>query len=281
MYSFILSAILISGCFSQGTDLNSQKEVKEEIVNEESHIYKKWQFKIDNKNAEGIGYKIYTDDESIGVKSICIEGEYAYITDVYHTSIKQININTGEIKSSKSLSPLPADNAGIWLRDIAVFNDKIYAPADRDTIYVFSKELNLLQSIPVKNRKKKYIEKINPDGIEIFFDNYESTDSADEITLLFVDKKGEVSTIKKKIPKEEINQNQSQTAIQGKPYKTYIKNGKNYFECEYGTVELENPIPEIREYGASNFNFNASALVYFDSTPNEFTLYVYKYKSGK
>lgn len=270
IYNVIILLMFFIGCSSH------QGDMAHDTIQKQSTSFKKWVFKVDNNNSNSIGYKIYTDDESIGVKGICIDGDYVYITDVYHTNIKRINTSTGEIKSSKSLSVLPADDAGVWLRELAVFNDKIYAPADRDTIYVFSKDLSLLQSIPVKNREKKYIESIDTNGIEIFFNNYESTGKAGEITLLFVNKKGEVSTIKKQIQKEEEKQ-QSETTIQGKPFKTYTKNGKDYFECEYGTIELKTPIPEIKEYGALNLNFNSSTLVYFNSTPTEFILYVYEY----
>lgn len=234
--------------------------------------YEKWVFKINNKNSENIGYKIYTDDESIGVKALYPDGEYVYITDVYHTNIKRININTGEMKSSKSLSPLPADESGIWLRDLAVFNNKIYAPSDRDTIYVFSTELNKLQSIPV-NRDRKYIERVNQNEIEIYLNSNQLPDKTIEKTLLSVNKKGDISTIKKQI----LIQEYTKRTIQGKPFKTYTKNGKNYFECEYGTIELKTPIPVIKEYGTGNFNFNSTTLVYYNSTPTEFTLYVYQY----
>ncbi len=274
MYSLILSVILITSCLNQKSDLNTYSTVVKNETIKEGNFYKKWSFKIDNENAESIGYKIYTDDESIGIKSICIEGEYIYVTDVYHTSIKQININTGEMKSSKSLSSLPADESGIWLRDIAVFNDKIYVTADRNMIYVFSKDLNLLQSIPT-SKGRKNIESVGQNAIEIFLKDEQLPDKSIEKTLLSIDEKGNVSTIKKQIPIQEHTKKQLQ--LQGKEYKTYTKSDKNYFECEYGTIELKNPIPEIKEYGAGNLNFNSTTLVYYNSTPTEFTLYVYKY----
>ena len=93
-----------------------------------------------------------------------------------------------------------------------------------------------------------------------------------------INKEGKILTIKKLIPIKEYTKQLEQRQVQGKSFKIYTKNGKNYFECEYGIIELKTPIPEIKEYDSvENFNFNSNTLVYFDSTPMEFTLYVYGY----
>jgi hypothetical protein len=275
-YSYITLLFMLSSCSATISEKRTGSIGINDTV-KEIKTFKKWTFKVNNKDFEKIGYKIYTDDQSIGVKALYPEGEYVYITDVYHTNIKQINVNTGEMKSSKSLSPLPADESGIWLRDIAVFNNKIYAPADRDTTYIYSKELKLLQSIPT-SRGNKYIESVGQNEIKIYLNSNQLPDMTIEKTLLSINKEGTVSTIKKDIPIEERTKQLEQRQVQDKPFKTYTKNGKNYFECEYGIIELKTSIPEIKEYDCvENFNFNSNTLVYFDSTPTEFTLYVYKY----
>jgi hypothetical protein len=239
-------------------------------------LIKKWIFKVNNADPLQIGYKTYTDDESIGVKGICVDGEYAYITDVYHTSIKRINITTGELLSSKPLSNLPSDKSGIWLREISVFNNKIYVTSDMSSIYVFSLELELIQSIPVLKGRKK-IESINEKNIEILLYENQLADKSIEKTLFSIDKNGDTSTIKRQMPIQEYKKVLSQKRVQGKSFQEYSKNNRYYLKNEYCIIELSNPIPDINTYDARNLNFDFTSLVFFDSTPAEFTLCVYKY----
>jgi hypothetical protein len=239
-------------------------------------LIKKWVFKVNNADPGQIGYKTYTDDESIGVKAICVDGEYAYIADVYHTSVKRINITTGELLSSKPLSNLPSDESGIWLRDISIFNNKIYVTSDMSSIYVFSLDLELLQMISVLKGRKN-IESINENNIEIFLYDNQLADKSIEKTLLSIDKNGDTATIKKQTSIQEYKKLLSQERVQGKPFQVYTKNSRSYFKNEYGIIELSNQVPDIKTYDVRNLNFNLSSLVFFDSTPTEFTLYVYKY----
>lgn len=234
--------------------------------------FKKWVFKVNNSDDESIGYKIYTDDESIGVKSICVDSDYVYITDVYHTNIKLINIVTGELKSSKTLANLPPDESGIWLWDIAVFNNKVYVTTNGTSIYVFSQELQLVEEITVRYGKN-HIENVSKSTIEIFVGG-EQIQNDTNSNILLINENGHKTKLLKKSQKS----NNSQVYVHGKPYKTFVKDGKNYFQNQCGIVVLEEPIPGIKEYsGAESINFNSTTLVYFDSTPTEFTLYVYKY----
>lgn len=238
-------------------------------------LFNKWIFKVNNNNPRQIGYKTYTDDESIGVKGICVDGEFAYISDVYHTCIKRINITTGELLSSKPLSNLPSDKSGIWLRDVTVFNNKIYVTSDMSLIYVFSLDLELIQSIPVLNGRKN-IESIDEKSIEILLFDNQLADKSIEKTLFLIDKNGDTSTIKRQTPILEYQKILSQKRVQGKSFQKYSRNNKYYFKNEYCIIELSNPIPDIKNYDASNLNFNFKTLVFFDSNPEEFTLYVYK-----
>lgn len=238
-------------------------------------LLKKWIFKVNNDNPRQIGYKTYTDDESIGVKGICVDGEFAYISDVYHTCIKRINITTGELLSSKPLSNLPSDKSGIWLRDVTVFNNKIYVTSDMSLIYVFSLDLELIQSIPVLNGRKN-IESIDEKSIEILLFDNQLADKSIEKTLFLIDKNGDTSTVKRQTPILEYQKILSQKRVQGKSFQKYSTNNKYYFKNEYCIIELSNPIPDIKTYDASNLNFNFKTLVFFDSNPEEFTLYIYK-----
>lgn len=238
-------------------------------------LLKKWIFKVNNDNPRQIGYKTYTDDESIGVKGICVDGEFAYISDVYHTCIKRINITTGELLSSKPLSNLPSDKSGIWLRDVTVFNNKIYVTSDMSLIYVFSLDLELIQSIPVLNGRKN-IESIDEKSIEILLFDNQLADKSIEKTLFLIDKNGDTSTIKRQTPILEYQKILSQKRVQGKSFQKYSTNNTYYFKNEYCIIQLSNPIPDIKTYDASNLNFNFKTLVFFDSNPEEFTLYIYK-----
>lgn len=251
----IIILLLFAGCSSQQEE---KTKVPNDTIQRQVISFNKWVFKIDNENPDNIGYKVYTDDESIGVKGIYPADDYVYITDVYHTNIKRINIKTGELVSSKCLASKPADESGIWLRDIAMLDNNIYVTSDRDSIYVFNLELKYLYAISTE-KGRKHFEKVTQDFLLVN-------------NLLRINKNGNVTKVK------EAADNVLRETVQGKEFKKYEKEGKYYFQSQYGAIELKYPIPKIQAYsGAENFNFNSSTLVYFNSTPTEFILYVYEY----
>jgi hypothetical protein len=81
------------------------------------------------------------------------------------------------------------------------------------------------------------------------------------------------------VEKKDISINKKYEDLQchGKKYTIYTKSNRTYFSSEYATIELKTPVPHITNYGAFNIDYNSSTLVYFDSTPTQFVLYVYQW----
>jgi len=169
-----------------------------------NYDYKMWTFKVNNEDSNNIGYEEYKEDESIGPKSLVVCGNYVYITDVYHSNIKEVNITTGEMRSSKRyLSKTTSGNfSRSWFRDIAIFNDKIYVTTDKDSIFCFSKKLSLLQSIPTL-KGDKHIFSIEENELLVYLNDHQLPNHSVQIELLSINKDGQSLNVKKQISIED------------------------------------------------------------------------------
>lgn len=251
-----------------------EKNDSSSIDTSKTCLYKTYSFNVKNSSVDSFGFELYIDDESTGAKSLSIDSDFVYITDAYHSEVKKININTGEIVSSRNNSPNYLQSFKQF-NDIIVFNDNVLIPA-YDSLYTFSKQLKLLNSIKIQ-RGEKYIERVDSDKLFIYINDHQLSDLSTEYEYLVVDKANSVSTIKENISIGDYEKKSKIKKIQGKNYDIYSNEGKTYFRCEYGTIELKTMVPEIKHYAARNLNFNKSTLVFFDSTPKKLTLYVYRW----
>jgi hypothetical protein len=253
---------------------DSLSDVKRYVV-----LCKKLSYNINNKDFNSIGYQAWEEDESIGVKSLCLYGNYIYITDVYHSSVKRIDINTGEMKTSESVrKDNPQEPNTAWFRDIGIFNGNVYVVTDRNTIYSFDLNLKALQSFsyPEPGLSAKYIFSISKDSLCTWEDKNELKDHSRQFKLFCINKANYGKEMNYVIPETKYFSYLDNRYLKGRRYKIFKKDGKSFFQSKYGIVQLD--IPTIDKYDAYNIDFNESGVYFFDSKPTKFTLYIYKYK---
>jgi len=238
--------------------------------------YSKIELLVNNEDVNSLGYKIWEEDEDVGVKSVCIDSGFIYLTDVYHNNIKKININDKSMVSSPSLSGLSLDESSLWLRDLVVFYEKIYVTSDRDRIYILGKDLKYQKAIK-SNKGRKTIFKVNSDSLLIYLDDKQLANKNIKYDLLFIRKTGQSSMISKTISLDEYQEKKTLKERAGKEYRLYSVQSKNFIETQYGIIELKEEIKPIEDYGAYNIDFTDNFLVYFESTPTRLILHIYEY----
>jgi len=239
----MLSFLLASACSSQDYQLVST-----------------YTFPINNDRPNCFGHQP-AHDFDVGPTAIALDGQYVYIVDTYHANIKRIDLDSGVVITSDKISTLKQP----WLRDVAVFNDKVYVTSDLDSIYVLSKNLRPLTSVYV-GKEQKYFSKVSQDTLEIYFN------LTNKILKITPDHR----IVAFEQPRQRYIQSPGKTP-RGKRYHEFDEKGKQYIRTPYGVVELT---PTFREtfmrYDASPVDFDAEKLVYFVLKDSALVLYLYK-----
>lgn len=258
---------------------NWNKSVNKKLLSENDLIReikacKEYDFKVDNHKSECFGYEYWEEDEDVGVKAITLNGEYAYLVDVYHTNVKRINLHNGSVSSSLPLRQASASKSGVWLRDIAIFNDRIYVTSDRGQIYLFDLDLKIVDSIPTEVGVMIFFQN-TLDSLVVYLGSKQLPDLSLEYDLLVIEKENKVSSIKKRVSLSDYTSKESD--VFGKKYRRYAEGGKNFLKTEYGVFLLKSAIQPITEYSARNIDFTSNQVVYFYMTPSEITINICSY----
>lgn len=240
-------------------------------------------FKVDNKDsgATQFGYFAAQNDAHVGVRGIALEGQYVYLSDTWHKSIKKVDIQKGEIVASKTLN---ARNK-FTLADVTVFNDKLFVITDDTVVFVLDKNLTLLNTLSVPQDYNKNLGEYKP----IYWQTQDTlilhpelehgeqlSDFRIPVKLIYIDKNNRVTSEIKILKPNEFYDKRNY--IKGKSYKEFQQDEKYYFKTDYGNLPLPSAIPALKRYGAINFDFNENTLVYFDMDSTKFELTVIKYK---
>jgi hypothetical protein len=235
-------------------------------------LYKEYTFSCSNSDYRCFGYEIWEGDENVGVKSICLDENNAYLTDVYHNNIKKINIEDGKITSSLPLLDTPPSISGVWLRDIAIFDYKLYVTSDIDSIYVFNKDLILIETIAsFKGRKTFY--RVTDDSLYVYLNSTQMPDKNISVDLQLIKKIDSKKRMNLIIPIHKYKGNPLLKDNQGNSYQVV----DNCILTMYGKLQLNTPLYEIAEYSARNMDFTKSHLAFFTTNQFSLSLYVYKY----
>lgn len=275
VFIVFITSVLLQAC--QNIDgANSNSKTFDTSIYRSIKSFNVYEFKINNQNINEIGYQTWDDDEHVGVKGISIEKQFVYLTDVYHNNIKRINIETGELFSSEIIDSIAGDDL-IWLRDLTYFNNKIYVTSDRSKVYILNKDLSKEGEITTIV-SRKYIFNQSEDSLKIFLKNEQKKDLTMQVDLLLVTNDNQTKNISENVSLEKYKTSLEALSVNGKPYEVFSKDGKEYIRAEFGLLELKSKIPEITNYDCSNVQFTKNVLVYFESTPEKFILYVYKLK---
>lgn len=218
-------------------------------------------FRVDNSKPEAIGYinnhSGPEPDWDIAIQSIYLDGNQAFLVDQYHGNVKRIDLLTGQMISSDKVSTRPYP----WIRDVAVFHDKVYVSDDFDSIFVFNKDLSRALAFSICSRSPKFFIAITPQMLDVYVQLKDTIAHIDTMNQIVGYEDGHLYPY---------------DLAHGKKYEICTKNGKQYFKADNIDLELTKPIPDLTCcYDAINVDFNSRYLVYFDANEKEFTLYVY------
>jgi hypothetical protein len=115
-----------------------------------NYTYTKLSFPVNNEDSNSFGYKTFENDNDVTIASICLDDDYIYLLDQFHSNVKKINISNKNIETSKKISDLKYP----WLLDIIIFNNKIYVTNTLRSIFVLDKKMNHIRTIESKERGK-------------------------------------------------------------------------------------------------------------------------------
>lgn len=234
--------------------------------------------KVNNKNIESIGYKVWQEDENEGVKSICLTQKYIYLTDVFHNNIKKVEILTGLVESSQRIPAIGNHyDEKVWLRDITVFNKEIYVTSDLGYLFVFGMDLNLKDKIEIGTVGQFYFFSQTVDKLEVFLRNKQNTDLTMNLELLNISKNGDFNRSNMTM---ELNDFQSRSLnyySKGKEIK--LLNDNKTIISKYWSMKVVDPINTTSEYDSFNIDYSENKLAYFNSTQDELFLRIYEIRT--
>jgi len=275
---FFYLIMFLSDANSQILNMDERKGKDLETISTQTFI-----FKVDNKDSSftQFGYFATGNDAHTGVRGIAFDEEYVYLSDTWHKSVKKVDIQKGEIVANKRLN---ARNK-FTLADITVFNDNLYVITDDTVVFILDKNLTLLNTLSVPQDYNKNLGERKP----IYWQTQDTlilhpelehgkqlSDFRIPVKLIYIDKNNRITSEIKLLKPNEYPLIRGY--IKGKKYEILKQDGKYYFITEYGKLPLQSDIPTLKRYGAINFDFNESTLVYFDMDSSKFVLTVIRYK---
>ena len=236
----------------------------------------KYEYQVNNEDVNQFGYQVWEGDEDTGTKTIAIDDNHAYLVDTYHNAVKKIDLSNGEIVANESLDTLPAPKTRVWLRDIAVFKDRLYVTSDEGVVYSFSKDLEVIDTFEAPMANTTFY-KANSDSLLIYYDSEQAEDLAITKTFGYVDDRYNFSTITKRYSIKDYKSTFDRLQILGKDYEIKQIKEKAILKNDFGLYEFKVDIPTIRAYAARNLDFNKDRIVFFDTAPQKLTLYSFEY----
>jgi hypothetical protein len=271
--SIVLLFLFSPICHSQNSQKVFDKSAKViTYTTLETKLYKKFSFPCNNSDYKCFGYEVWEDDEDVGVKSISLDENNAYLTDVYHNNIKKVNIEDGTITSSIPIRNTPPSKSGLWLRDITIFNNKLYVTSDIDSIYVFDKDLTLIETIASYKGTKTFY-RVTNDSLFIYLNSRQMPNKTILFDLQLITKTDSKKRINLTIPINKYKENSLLKDVQGNSYQIT----DNYILTKYGKLLLNTPLYEITGYIARNIDFKKDELAFYITNQSTLRLYVYKY----
>jgi hypothetical protein len=223
--------------------------------------------KLSYRDSQEIGLPESSNHE-IGPNRLRIYGEDILFIDQYFSRIVKVNLSTNIVHKSFSFSQkLNKDysfSPHIW--DVIQFQNKIYVCSRLDSIFVFDKDLNYINSIKVGDAEEKY-----------FFKNDRNS------FILYLENKDKVFTI-------DSNQNLEQFEIKDRRlisevHSTYLGDKYNVdslqVKTKYGIILLNEPIQNItlHQYQCENIAFDSLRFSHFsiDREKMEMKIYLYEW----
>jgi hypothetical protein len=246
---------LISSCGAGEEGLDS----KQNVILKEAN-YTKLSFPVNNESIDSIGYEEYDDGPDIGITSMIIYQNYAYLIDKFHGNVKRINLTSGEIITSEVLNL----NHQPWINDAVVFHQQLLVLSDLDTCYKLSLDLMHKEFFLLKSGDK-FFTKINQsphiynlltqECVKLDF-NHELSVNEDSCSMPDIWSKSNLI----------------------KPYKCVSAEKNRFIVFLNNKIQLQTDFPDkLLRYEARNMDFDENRLTYFEYSENRFIIHVYTY----
>lgn len=281
-----LHSFVLSSC--QGTtksDQVSTSDVKNnvELITENKGFKpiksaQVFRYRINNADSKQFGFLSVQEDQSIGVRSVVLYGDFVFVSDPLHGNIKKIDLKDGKITSVSQ--QLDVNNS---LRALTVFNNILYVLTDDANIFLLDFTLNKTEELFVPKYKwVKDVFKQTENELILFRPIEDVTQQADKSMKVKLVKIDRANTIKKDSlvwSYDEYNKSAyAATNIRGQQYNYLSEGGKHFVVNEYGKFELKEKLPSTHKYyDSKNIDFSVDKLVYYNVTPDEVILTVYEY----
>lgn len=260
---------------SNKTFISENKELKAIKL---AQVFK---YKYDNSNAKKFGFLYLSDEQSIGVKGVCLYNEYAYLTDPLHGNVKKVNLKNGEIVGASSRL-----NKNFNLTKLTVFNDLVYVLTDDEIIYILDLNLNNANNLLTPNyRWEKDFFKQTDEELSLYRpidDVVQLKDKRMKIHILDIDKNNNISTDSIVWSFDKYNNSGYGSKlynIRGKEY-NFTKDDANaeLLTIDFGKFELKKSLPTTFQYYESkNIDFTSNRIIFYEITKEELIINVYNY----
>jgi hypothetical protein len=279
---FVVSALY--SCQFENTATANNQKLNNTVTKTVENIkplksVKSYRFNIDNNNLNSFGFLLIEEDQSIGVRSIVLHGDYLYISDPFHGNIKKMRISDGELSSSLKL------DSNYKIREITVFNNFLYVFTDDTKCYSLDLDLNIKAELTIpKYRWVKDIFKQTQKELMIYRPIEDVIQLADKSTRLKIVKIGQDNSISKDSLTLTYEQFESSAYspkanhIRGIKY-DYVANGnKTTLTNQYGVFELKEKLSNTAKfYDSKNIDFTESKIAHFSVTNNEVIIAIYEF----
>ena len=223
-FLFSVTLLFFSACDRRGDDdgrinVNVIEHQKKLIDTVDLYLRNEFHFEYDNQDETKFGVKFVEHDLPIGQPSLVLQGDTCYVVDAFHNNVKKIDLISGAIASGAKF-PGPR----VWLYDIMIFNSKLFVSSELDTIYVFSKNLELLEKRAIMRGRSSFVRKFGDDSLSIFY--------MDENKSVTLDNNLEVLNVKSISVREVADE----TYFRNKTIKS-LWNGS--YQTDYGVLKTE------------------------------------------
>ncbi len=217
--------------------------------------YKTLRFIYNNEDSTKFGVQFVEHDLPIGEAALVIDDRFAFIVDQYHNNIKRIDLETGQIISSKKLS-----QKRLFLNDIVIFRNLLYVSTELDTIFVLGKDFSKETKFFLKKGRSSFSRIFGIDSLILFY-----PDLQEYITL-----SGENKLINER--KVSFIERGNEVFYKNK----YVKNiGPNLYQTIYGIVKTKEDLLQ------NDVDFDSIKMVVARQDSSSLILLIFNYQRNK
>lgn len=239
---------------------------------------KQFVYNINNADTDSFGFMPVADDQALGIKSLLIYNNCAYLTDPFHGNVKKIDLVSGIVKSSSIL----LNDKYFKICSITSFNNSLYVFSEKEDVFILDYDLTVKDQFKLDSKYKgdKDVYYIKQDTLVIFRPNNDvvQLDNGQmQVSLIKIDKKHSISREVLLYPDYETYKDLFPN-IRGSKYLETKEQEKNYLITSYGKFELPEGLPNTSQYyDSKNMDFTFDKIVYFNITPEKVQITVCEY----